>query len=124
MNQFFLRNFQPKFYPKKCLFGFFQLIKSYAETIMSIDEKYLSQETSQTAQQSFRKLKSPKICVNCLKFVLNKDCGFYIVKITFLDYQAKIFSPIHVFGDLDFLKFCCRLCKRLLVRIFFRQITK
>ena len=34
------------------------------------------------------------------KFFLSKDFGFYIVKITFLDYHAKIISLIQVFGDL------------------------
>ena len=31
---------------------------------------------------------------------VNKDFKFYIVKITFQDYQAKIFSVIQVFRDL------------------------
>ena len=42
-------------------FGFFQLIKNYAETTLLIDEKYISQEVSDTAQQSSRKVEAPKI---------------------------------------------------------------
>ena len=41
-------------------FGFFQLIKNYAETTLLIDEKILSQEASYAAQQSLRKVKSSK----------------------------------------------------------------
>ena len=41
-------------------FGFFQLIKNYAESTLFIDEKYVSQEASYTAKQSSRKIKSPK----------------------------------------------------------------
>ena len=89
-------------------FGFFQLIKNYAETTLLIDMKIISQEASYAAQQSLRRVKSPKICANCLKFVFNfnRDSGFYIVKITFIDYQVKIFSFILVFGDLTLLKLC------------------
>ena len=43
-------------------FGFFQLNKNYAETTLSIDEKYLSQEASYTPQQSSRGVESPKTC--------------------------------------------------------------
>ena len=55
-------------------FGFFQLIKNYAETTLLIDEKILSQEASHAAQQSLRRrrrrrIKSPKVCANCLKFI-------------------------------------------------------
>ena len=42
-------------------FDFFQLIKNYAETTSLIDEVYISQEASYTAQQSSREVKSPKI---------------------------------------------------------------
>ena len=41
-------------------FGFFQLIKNYAETTLLIDEKYISQEVFHTAQQSSRKVESSK----------------------------------------------------------------
>ena len=41
-------------------FGFFHLIKNYAETNLLIDEKHISQEASYTAQQSSRKFESPK----------------------------------------------------------------
>ena len=42
-------------------FGFFQLIKNYAETILFIDKYYKSQEASYTAQQNSRRAKFPKI---------------------------------------------------------------
>ena len=87
-------------------FGFFQLIKNYAETVLLIDKKSISQEAYYAAQQSLRGVKSPKNCANCLKFIFNKDSGFYIVKITFIDYRVKIFSLILVFGDLILLKLC------------------
>ena len=44
-------------------FGFFQLIKNYAETALLIDENCISQEASYTAQQSSRKVESLKIGV-------------------------------------------------------------
>ena len=65
MVQFFLRNSQPKFYPKMGHFGFFQLIKNYTETTLLIDKKIISQEASYIAQQSLRGVKSPKVCANC-----------------------------------------------------------
>ena len=37
---------------------------------------------------------------------LNRDSGFYIVKITVIDYQVKKISLILVFGDKSFLKIC------------------
>ena len=49
------------FVPKMGHFGFFQLIKNYAETTLLIDEIIKSQEVSYTAQQSSRKVRSPKI---------------------------------------------------------------
>ena len=61
-------------------FGFFQLIKNYAETTLLIDKIIISQETSYAAQPSLRRVKSPKISANCLKKFLNRDSGFYIVK--------------------------------------------
>ena len=42
-------------------FGFFQIIKNYAETTLLIDTKIISQEAYYTAQQSLRKVKSPKM---------------------------------------------------------------
>ena len=45
------------------LFGFFQLIKNYAETTLLIDKKIISQEASYAAQQSLRWVKSPKISI-------------------------------------------------------------
>ena len=50
-------------------FGFFQLIKNYAETTLLIDTKIISQEASYAVQQSLTRVKSPKICANCLKFI-------------------------------------------------------
>ena len=70
-------------------FGFFQLIKNYAKTNLLIDKKIISQEASYAAQQSLRRVKSPKVWANCLKFI---------------DYQVKIFSLILVFGDLTLIK--------------------
>ena len=78
-------------------FDFFQLIKNYVETTLIIDMKIISQEASYAVQQSLRRVKSPKICANLF---LNRDSGFYIVKITFIDYQVKFFSFILVFGEL------------------------
>ena len=87
-------------------FSFFQLIRNYAKTTRLNDEKYISQEASYTAQQNLQGLSLQKIWVNCLKFVLSADFGFYIVQITFLDYQAKIFSIKQVFRKLTLLKLC------------------
>ena len=53
-------------------FDFFQSIKNYTETTLLIDEKITSQEASYIAQQSLRKVKSPKLCANCLKFVFKQ----------------------------------------------------
>ena len=64
MVPFFLRNSQQKFYPKMGHFGFFQLIKNYAETTLLIDEKIISQEASHAAQQSLRRIKSLKTSIN------------------------------------------------------------
>ena len=44
-------------------FGFFQLIKNYAETTLLIDEKIISQEASHAVQQSLRRVKSPKTSI-------------------------------------------------------------
>ena len=45
-------------------FGFFQLIKNYAENTLLIDIKIISQEASYAAQQSLRGVKSPKTSIN------------------------------------------------------------
>ena len=71
-------------------FGFFQLIKNYAATTLLIDKTIISQEASYAAQQSLKRVKPPKICANCLKFIFKQILGF-IVKITFIDYQVNIF---------------------------------
>ena len=44
-------------------FGFFQLIKNYAETILLINKKIISQEASYEAQQSLTRVKSPKTSI-------------------------------------------------------------
>ena len=44
-------------------FGFFQLIKNYAETTLLMDEKYISQQAIYIAQQSSRRFKPPKTCI-------------------------------------------------------------
>ena len=94
------------FTPKMGHFGFFQLIKNYAETTLLIDMKIISQEASYAAQQSLRRVKSPKICANCLKFIFKQRFWVYIVKITFIDYQVEMFSLILFFGDLTLIKLC------------------
>ena len=45
------------------IFGFFHLIKNYAETTLLIDKESISQEASYTVQQSSRRVKSPKTCI-------------------------------------------------------------
>ena len=69
------------FTPKMGNFGFFQLIKNYAETTLLINEKYISQEGSYTTQQSSRRVKSPK---NLYKrkyfFAIVKKRDFYYMK--------------------------------------------
>ena len=87
-------------------FGFFQLIKNYAETTLLIGEKIISQEASYTVQQSIRRVKSPKICSNCLKFIFKQNFWVLYSKNTFIDYQVIIFSLILVFGDLTILILC------------------
>ena len=44
-------------------FGFFQLIKNYAETILLIDKKIISKEAPYAAQQSLKRVKSPKTSI-------------------------------------------------------------
>ena len=41
-------------------FGFFQLIKNYAETILLIDKKIISQEASYAVQQILTRVKYSK----------------------------------------------------------------
>ena len=55
-------------------FGFFTLIKIYAETALLLDEKSISQEASYPAQQSYKKVKSPKF--HQIEF-LSKYFGFF-----------------------------------------------
>ena len=49
-------------------FGFFQLIKNYAETTLLTDMKIISQEASYAAEKSLRWVKSPKTSINEKKF--------------------------------------------------------
>ena len=44
-------------------FGFFQLIKNYAETTLLIDTKIISEEASHAVQRSLRRVKSPKTSI-------------------------------------------------------------
>ena len=53
-------------------FGFFQLIKNYAEIILLIEKNIISLEATYAAQQSLRRVNSPKICANCVKFVFKQ----------------------------------------------------
>ena len=59
-------------------FGFFQIIKNYAETILLIDKKIRSQEAPYAGQRSLRRVKSPKVCAKCLKFILKQILGFIV----------------------------------------------
>ena len=61
LEKFFSEILNQNFTPKMGHFGFFQKIKNYAETILLIDKKIISQEASCTAQQSLRRVKCPKI---------------------------------------------------------------
>ena len=63
MVPFFPENLNKNFTPKMGHFGFFQLIKNYAETTLLIDMKIISQEASYAAQQSLRRVKSPKTSI-------------------------------------------------------------
>ena len=76
MMPFYLQILNKKNTPKIGNFDFFHLIKNYAETILSIEEKIKSQEAPHAAQQSLRRVKSPKICANCSKFVFKQILGF------------------------------------------------
>ena len=57
---FFSETLNQNFTPKMGHFGFFQLIKSYAEITLLIDKNIISQEVPYTSQQSLRSVKSPK----------------------------------------------------------------
>ena len=104
---FFLRNSQrKKIYRKNGSFWLFQLIKNYAETILLIDKKTISQEAPYAAQQSLSRVKSPKTSIRVKKnqLVVNK-CDFYYIKRRIcLKINFKQFAQI--FGDLTLLKLC------------------
>ena len=72
MVPFFLQNSQQKFYPKNGSFRLFSINQNYAETTLLIDMKIISQEASYAAQQSLTRVKFPKICANCLKFIFKQ----------------------------------------------------
>ena len=72
MVPFFLQNSQQKFYPKNGSFWLFSINQNYAETTLLIDMKIISQEASYAAQQSLTRVKFPKICANCLKFIFKQ----------------------------------------------------
>ena len=57
---FFLEILNQNFTPKLVIF-FFQLIKNYAETILLIDKKYITQETPYTAHENSRIIKFTKV---------------------------------------------------------------
>ena len=62
-------------------FGFFQLIKNYAETTLLIDKKIISQEASYAAQQGLRRVKSPKTSIRDKNFhLIVSKCDFYYIK--------------------------------------------
>ena len=63
MVPFFSEILNKNFIPKMGHFGFFQLIKNYAETTLLIDQKVISQEASYASQQSVRRVKSPKTSI-------------------------------------------------------------
>ena len=91
--------------PKLSHFGFFQLIKNYAETTLWINQKIISQEASYAAQKSLRRVKSPKNGADCLIFFL-KPRFWVLYSKNFNDYQMKIFSLLLVFEDFTLLKHC------------------
>ena len=72
MVPFFLQNSQQNFTPKMGHFGFFQLIKNYAETTLLIDMKIISQEASYAVQQSLRRVKFLKNLSNSLKNIFKQ----------------------------------------------------
>ena len=57
------------FTPKSGSFWRFQLIKNYAETTLLIDKKIIPQKASYAAQQSLRKVKSPKTSIRKKHFI-------------------------------------------------------
>ena len=85
-------------------FGFFQLIKNYAEFILLIDKKIISQEAPYAAQQNLRRVKSPKSSIREKKFhmIVNKVIFTIIKPRICLKINFKQFAQI--FGDLTLLK--------------------
>ena len=61
MVPFFPEILNKNFTPKMGYFGFFQLIKNYAETTLLIEKKIISQEASHAVQQSLRRLNLQKV---------------------------------------------------------------
>ena len=103
---FFSEILNKKFTPKMGHFGFFQLIKNYAETTLLIDMKIISQEVSYAVQQSLRRVKFPKICANSLKIIFKQRFWVLYSKNHIYWLSSEIFSFILVFGDLTLLKLC------------------
>ena len=71
--------------------GFFHLIKNYAETTLWIDKKFISQEASYAAQQGLTRIKSPKICANCLKFIFKQRFWVLYIKNLIMTIKWKFF---------------------------------
>ena len=78
MVPFFSEILNKNYTPKMGHFGFFQLIKNYAETTLLIDMKIISQEAFYAFQQSLRRVKFPKNCANCLKFFFKTEILVFI----------------------------------------------
>ena len=69
-------------------FGCSQLIKNYAETILLIDEEYVSQEASYTSQQSSTRVRSTTTCIRENVFgLIVKKRHFYHIKPKVFDWK-------------------------------------
>ena len=97
--QFFSEIFNQNFTPKIGNFSFFQLIKIYAGTILLIDKKYISQEASYKAQQSLRRVKSPKACLREKNYLIVNKCDFHYIKPRFFAYK-QILNKLRKFLEI------------------------
>ena len=99
-------------------FGFFQLIKNYAETTLLIGKKYTSQEASYTAQQSSRRFKSPKTRIRekNIYLIVNK-CGFFIYKTKNFCLKTIFTQFEKTFADLTPLELCWTVSEAFLIHI-------
>ena len=78
MVPFFSKILNKNFTPKMGYFGFFQLIKNYAETTLLIHKKIISQEASYAIQQILTRVKSSKTSKREKMFTLiNNKSDFY-----------------------------------------------